>query len=105
MKGSDVDRKELSVVSKNIAEDLIDMYLDQCMRKASMCQCIRCRADVRAYALNHFPAYYAVTTLGDLIVRTKILSTQSQADILTAIMKGIKVVSDNPRHEKETERS
>ena len=86
------------VMLKNVSEDLIEMYLDKCIEEADMCDCARCRADVKAYALNRFPSHYVVTNMGDMMVRTQILSNQSQVDIITAIMRGIRIVKDNPRH-------
>lgn len=85
-------------ISKNVSEDLVDMYLDNCITAAGMCSCPRCRADVRAYALNNFPPRYVVTDLGDALVRVNILSNQFRADIIIAIMNGINIVMRYPRH-------
>ena len=87
-----------SFVSKNISEDLIDIYLGSCLRSSDVCTCDRCQADIRAYSLNAMPAHYVVTDLGDAYVRLDAMSTQSQADIITIIMNAIKVVKENPRH-------
>ncbi len=86
-------------VLKNVSEDLVDMYLDRCIAASGMCNCPRCRTDVRAYALNNFPPKYVVTDMGDALVRASILSNQFRADIIIAIMKGINIVMQNPRHE------
>lgn len=83
---------------KNVSEDLVDMFIDDCMENSDMCTCPRCRADVRAFALNSFPPRYVVTDFGDAMTRALALSNQFQADIITAIMKAILVVRDNPRH-------
>lgn len=83
---------------RNVSESLIEMLLDDCMANADMCTCPRCVADVKAYALNNFPPHYVVTDLGDLMMRTKTLSFQFRADIVTAISTGILVVKNNPRH-------
>ena len=85
-------------VSKNISEELIDIQLDSCIRSSDVCNCARCRADIRALALNAMPAHYVVTHLGDAYVRLDAMSTQSQADIITIIMNAINVVKKNPRH-------
>lgn len=84
--------------SVNVSEDLIDMFLDDCMKKSDVCTCERCRADVRALALNLFPPHYVVTEVGDALVRATSLSFQCQADIITAILEGIAIVSKSPRH-------
>ena len=83
---------------RNVSEDIVDIYLDSCIKSADVCGCARCKADIKAYALNKFPPHYVVTELGDAITRTKTLSTQFQADIITAIMHGILLVKQNPRH-------
>lgn len=85
-------------VSKNISEDMVDIQLDSCIRSSDVCKCDRCKADIRAMALNSMPAHYVVTDLGDAYVRLDAMSTQSQADILTAILIAINVVKANPRH-------
>lgn len=83
---------------RNVSEDLIDMYLDDCIKKSDGCTCARCRADVRAFALNTFPPHYVVTDFGDAMTRAMSLSTQFNADIITAIIQGIMIVKSNPRH-------
>lgn len=83
---------------KNVSEELVDMYLDSCIENSNMCGCARCRADVRAFALNNFPPHYVVTEFGEAMTKAMSLSVQFQADIITAIMKGVKIVSANPRH-------
>lgn len=83
---------------RNVSEDLVAMYIDDLMEKSDMCMCPRCRADVMAFALNTFDAHYAVTDMGDVLTRTRALSVQFQADIITAIMKGILIVRENPHH-------
>jgi len=88
-------------VSKNISEELIDIHLDGCIRSTDVCDCERCRADIRAMALNAMPPLYVVTDLGDAYVRLDAMSIQSQADIITAIMNAINTVKKNPRHGKK----
>ncbi|NLB28881.1 MAG: late competence development ComFB family protein [Clostridiales bacterium] len=84
---------------RNVSEDLIEMHLDDCIRKSEMCDCARCRIDVKAFALNAFPAHYVVTDFGDALTRTHALSVQFKVDVITAIMKGVVLVKKNPRHE------
>ncbi|MDR1620018.1 MAG: late competence development ComFB family protein [Clostridiales bacterium] len=89
------------LVSKNLMEELVDMTLDSFMKEVGVCACPQCRADVRAYALNHLPPKYVVSTGGGIFVRVNALTTQAQADIASAIMSGIRVVEESPRHKKE----
>jgi competence protein ComFB len=83
---------------RNVSESMVDMVIGECMAEAEMCTCPRCVADVKAYALNHFPPHYVVTDLGDLLTRADALSYQFRADLITAISSGILVVKDAPRH-------
>lgn len=92
-----------NLVSKNLMEELVDMLIDDYIRDVGMCTCEQCRADVRAFALNHLPPRYVVSTGGGIFVRVNALTNQSQADIATAIMKGIRVVMQNPRHEAKAQ--
>ena len=86
---------------RNITEDVVDIYLDDCIKKAGVCGCPRCRADILALALNSLPPHYAATNTGPVYVRLGAMSPQSQADILTAIMNAIHVVEGKPHHEKQ----
>lgn len=84
---------------RNVTEDLVDLHLDNCLKSASeMCVCDTCRMDVRCYALNHLPPHYVVTAAGNAYVQAEAMSTQSEADIISAIMHGVNVVRRNPRH-------
>ena len=87
--------------TRNVSEELIDIYINSCIKKSDMCKCPRCKADVRAFALNSFPPHYVVTDFGEALTKVLSLSVQFQADIITAIMKGIMTVKDNPRHPRE----
>lgn len=92
-------RKMANFIIKNVSEDLIDMELDRCISSIEgMCTCERCRADVKAFALNHFPPHYVVTDMGEALVRASMLSNQFEADIITAIMSAVMVVKSKPRH-------
>ena len=86
-------------ISKNISEELLELYLDGCIRSSDACGCQRCRADIRALALNAMKPHYVVTDLGDAYVRLEGMSIQSQADTITTIMNAINMVKSNPRHE------
>jgi len=85
-------------VSRNLSEEVLDIYLDGYIDSAGVCKCPNCRADIKAYTLNSLPPRYVVTTKGDIFVRVSAMSLQAQADILGAVMKAIDVISKNPRH-------
>lgn len=83
---------------RNVSEMLVDEYIDDCIKSSGMCTCAKCRADVKAYALNNFPPHYVVTEVGELITQARTMSLQFRTDIITAIMLGIVTVSANPKH-------
>jgi len=80
-------------------EDLVENKLDELMRAANMCCCERCRADVKALALNKLLPRYVVSVGGEVYSRFEELSTQNQANITAAIMAAIRVVRQNPHHD------
>jgi competence protein ComFB len=88
----------MSFTARNLNEELVDALLDESMSRVDMCRCSRCRADVRAYALNLLPPRYVVTTEGYIYSRMQSLTCQNQADIIAAVSKAVSVVSSQPRH-------
>ena len=66
---------------------------------AMFCTCEACRNDIIAYALNQLPPKYVATRKGEVYSKTFILRNQHYADIMAALAKGAKVVSDHPRHD------
>ncbi len=85
---------------KNMSEELVDLYLDECIEKSGMCKCPTCRIDVMIHALNHMPPRYVATSVGEAMVRHAAQNTQGVADILTAIINAINVVREHPRHDE-----
>jgi competence protein ComFB len=83
---------------KNIMEDLVEGKLNELMRSADMCCCGRCRADVKALALNKLPPRYVVSVGGDIYSHFAALGTQSQVDITSAIAAAIRIVRNSPHH-------
>ncbi|NLT57937.1 MAG: late competence development ComFB family protein [Clostridiales bacterium] len=98
MNGEDAN----SYVIKNVVEELVAFHLDDCIAAAGTCGCPRCRADITAYTLNHFPPRYVVTEMGDILVRANMMTPQSGADIIAEVMQAIKVVSQSPHHKSES---
>ncbi|MDR1603256.1 MAG: late competence development ComFB family protein [Gracilibacteraceae bacterium] len=83
---------------KNVSEDLVDVYLDECLSRHGACNCPRCVADIRAYALNQLPPRYVVSSAGNAFARARAMSVQAKADIISAITTGINIVKSNPHH-------
>jgi competence protein ComFB len=83
---------------KNIMEDLVEVKLNEMLPKAGMCCCDRCRADVKALALNNLPPRYVVSVGGDIYSHFQALNVQNQVNITTAVAAAIRIVRDSPHH-------
>lgn len=65
-----------------------------------LCKCERCRNDIAALAANRLLPLYVVSRHGYIFAKTKLLSQQSQADILAEVIKAIDKVGHNPHHQE-----
>lgn len=90
-----------SIKVQNVTEELVEQFMTSCMQSLGMCTCPICQADVKAYALNHLPPQYAVSVSGKAFLRAASMSTQSEADIIAAIMQAAILVKDSPHHDRE----
>ena len=84
---------------RNLMEDIVLQNVDTVMAAEGGCTCDACKSDVIAYALNQLPPKYVATRKGEVYSKTFILRNQHYADIMAALAKGAKVVSDHPRHD------
>lgn len=82
----------------NLMEEIVVLKVDMAMNESGVCNCQLCRADVLAYALNHLPPKYAVTSGGNVFGHMITSSLQMQAEIMVAITEGIEMVQKHPRH-------
>ena len=89
---------EDNFILKNVYEDMVGMYIDDCIAESNMCLCPRCRADVYALTLNNMPPKYVVADGEYLFARAQALSAQYKIDIIAAITKSIMIVAKEPRH-------
>jgi competence protein ComFB len=89
---------ETKLVVHNFAEDMIEDRLLPAMNSMEMCTCLKCQADVMAFALNTVAPKYIVSNVGNAYAIAQSLTQQSGADVLTAITKGIVIVKESPRH-------
>lgn len=88
----------MSLILRNLMEDVVIKQLDELMKLYGTCQCEQCRLDVASYALNRLPSKYVVTTHGELLSKLDSLDIQYEANITMAITQGILLVNKNPRH-------
>jgi len=63
-----------------------------------MCCCERCRADVKALALNKLPPRYVVSVGGDVYSHFQALNMQNQINITAAVLTAIRIVRESPHH-------
>jgi competence protein ComFB len=84
--------------SINMMEQAVDIRLPALMKKAGVCTCEQCCADVRALALNRLPARYVVNRVGEAMTQFELLTTQMQAAVVSEILIAIEKVHLNPRH-------
>lgn len=85
-------------VLKNIMEDIVEQRMDELLPHSGCCQCEVCRMDIKAIVLNKFPAKYVVTTTGEIMTRLNSYDRQNTADLTTAIMQAMEIVTEHPRH-------
>jgi len=90
-----------NIVPKNIMEDLVEWKLNELLRSAAMCCCERCRADVKALALNKLPPRYVVSVSGDVYSHFDAMNVQTQVNITAAIAAAIRIVRESPHHSEQ----
>ncbi len=84
---------------KNIMEDLVEeTFADMQPHLDNCCTCEQCHSDIVALALNQLPPQYAVTPAGASITKAMNLRSQHMADIQSALVRAVDIVTKNPRH-------
>lgn len=84
----------------NYMEDLVWEKLDELLKDyPDVCDCPQCRKDMATYALNHLPPRYISSHHGELYSRLDQWKVQFSADLIMVLLKAIKLISENPRHE------
>lgn len=83
---------------RNVMECLVISKLDEIWSSLDNCKCEKCREDIIACALNQLPPKYVVSSEGELYIRAEKLVAEHEFEILLAIAKAIKIVSENPKH-------
>lgn len=83
---------------KNYTKVLVENKLDKLIQKSKVCNCEQCRLDITAIALNNLKPKYIVSPKGEFYAKLSVLEQQYEIDVVSAIIKAIEVVSENPRH-------
>lgn len=86
---------------KNYMEEVVDELLPEMLTAhKTVCQCIRCLEDMKAYALNHLRPAYFVEHKGFLYGKVEEAKMRAKSEVIEAINEAILVVSKNPGHPK-----
>ncbi len=85
----------------NIMVEAVNETIDSVLSVYDVCKCEMCRMDIIALALNHLPPRYVVRTTGAALTRFTLSREQERAEVITAIVRAIELVSKNPRHGPE----
>lgn len=85
---------------RNYSEEAVDNLLDNILSKYNnICKCEKCKLDIKAYALNSLKPKYIVSEQGEIYTRAiNEIDKQEVINITEYIMKGIDIVSKNPKH-------
>jgi hypothetical protein len=82
----------MQVLVEENAEKYIQMF--------GLCNCPRCKADVKALALNDLPPKYVVMEKGQVVPRISVYEGRYQAAVTAQILRACKTVMENPRHDQ-----
>lgn len=83
----------------NIREVMVEGKLDEVWKDMDCCKCEICRDDIIALTLNKLPPKYVATKEGELYGRAVECTTEKNVEVVSQLIKAIKVVSKNPRHD------
>lgn len=84
---------------KNMMEDDVERTINQLLRNMpNVCSCNDCKLDMATYALNRLHPKYIRSSTGAILHRFDTHSTQSEAEILTAVVSAIDIIGSNPHH-------
>jgi competence protein ComFB len=86
----------------NYMEDIIKEKMETILKSMpDACLCERCTLDRLAYALNHMPPKYVVSTKGKLYAKINQLQGQFNVDVVRAVTEAAVKIAETPRHEEE----
>lgn len=90
----------MSVVLKNIMEEIVIRKVDELIGGLGCCKCEQCRLDMASYVLNRVKPKYVVSLEGELLSKLDSLSVDYEVDIVANIVKAAQVINNNPHHKK-----
>lgn len=84
----------------NMMEKVVEIRMEEHMKRSNCCTCEMCREDIKCIALNNLPPKYVSTSKGELFSRIdQQMNRQSIMDIDIAVINAVEFVKKKPRHE------
>lgn len=84
---------------KNYMEIVVNNLLPSILKlNPDVCDCEKCKSDIKAIALNNLPPRYIATESGEVYSKINALATQFEADVINSIIQAIEIVKRSPRH-------
>jgi len=85
---------------RNHMELVVDQMMPSMLNKyPDICTCEKCKADIKAFALNQLPPKYFVTEQGELYSKAAELTIQFEVDVTRALIQAMEKIGSSPRHE------
>jgi competence protein ComFB len=81
-------------VVDNLMEDILSDYDE-------ICQCERCKSDIKAITLNNLKPHYVATEKGELYSKVNEMSNQFKVDVYKALTDAVEIVKKNPHHKQK----
>ena len=77
-----------------LVEDSAEKY----MKMFNLCLCPRCKADVKALALNNLPPKYVVMEPGEFVPRMTLYERQYGGSVTAQILRACNIIATEPHH-------
>jgi hypothetical protein len=90
----------LPITCVNIMQVLVDENAEKYIQMFGLCKCPRCKADIKALALNDLPPKYVVMEKGQVVPRISVYEGRYQAAVTAQILRACKTVTENPRNDQ-----
>lgn len=87
-----------SFIFRNVMEEFVEEKLDKLMCLEAICCCSECCTLVKKEALKELPPLHATCISEDIHAHFMGMSTQTQADIITAILHSVETLRKYPQH-------
>jgi competence protein ComFB len=86
------------VILVNIMEEIVRQKVTEMIKGFDMCDCMKCRLNACAIALNHLPPHYVTTEKGALFGRLESVEISNQTNITVEVTKALMIVKEHPLH-------